>query len=364
MTKNPIKEDLRNRGHVMTRFGLISITLLAASLASPQVRSGDPDAIASFGNLQSDIIHVWGCKDGIQAYSVEAGLCNIGDEALAGGAGLTSNLYRLSDDNKRFEQIGLSWIKYSSWSAGLVPCNACGVFANGCTQSTGLGVGCRDIYSAGQNGAQNSSLGPRSEINPWTGDHYGTTDCTNPDDLTSCRLQVPKADVVSGAQYFLELQAITNDDYESSAALRNNNVSYKPATFGACQACTCDGCGDPACRYQLTAGTGDCESNSDCTDTDACTIANCNDSDPCTSDYCSIAPEEEGTCAHTCTTTSCTACCIGYKEPAIKAWKKYDSSVVETDPIQKFSTRGSSSWPRRPGMWRDVCGSMSTPCIT
>lgn len=355
----------------MTGLGLIATLLgFAASERSARGQSS-PDAVASFSNLQDDVIDVWGCVNGTQAYSVGGGLCNIGDEPLPGGSisMLTSNVYRLSDDKKRFEQIGMSWVKRNPWGAEQGPCRACGVISNGCTPSAGLGVGCSDVYGC-ENGLNRYQMGPRSEINPWTGDS-GTTRCTNRTNVTDCRLQVNKSDVVSDAKYFLELQVITNDDYESSAALRNNNVSYKPATFGGCAGgCTasipacgssqsCDNCGSgDGCVHTLTAGTGacvnhtDCDVNEDCTNDwcingvcqHACTYyplqgtvtcetdANCNDSDSCTTDYCVIEPPDvEGSCQHTCTSASCTTCCLGFKEPAIHAWQASDSSVVETD---------------------------------
>jgi hypothetical protein len=77
----------------------------------------------------------------------------------------------------RLEHIGQSWCKHGFFALSNQQCGTHpwagqnGVPASGNCQSTNgtrLGVGCTDTYSPGLNASQ-SGLGPRFEINPWTG---------------------------------------------------------------------------------------------------------------------------------------------------------------------------------------------------
>ncbi len=79
------------------------------------------------------------------------------------------NLYRLKDD--RFEQIGQSWIKHGFYALASQQCGS-----SPCTfepehlphEGNWLGQNCTDTYSAYLN-AVRSTMGPRHEVNPWTG---------------------------------------------------------------------------------------------------------------------------------------------------------------------------------------------------
>ena len=95
---------------------------------------------------------------------------------------IASNLYRVTAEG-RLEQIGLSWLKHGFFAADSFGCGDCtpNLFDNY------LNLGCQDTYSA-DNNADRSFLGPRSEVNPLTGDwepcgsHFdigdgGTPDC-------------------------------------------------------------------------------------------------------------------------------------------------------------------------------------------
>ena len=378
--KSSITSKIRDRGLIITELGLIVIPLFG--LAAPSaIAQTAPDAVASFGGQGSSAVETWGCENGIQAYSVVGGVCNLGDAPLYGDVSedhvmWTSNLYRLY--NNRFEQIGMSWIKHDDWTIDLNPCTDCGGGLFDCDglNNNALDPGCNDTYDACANGFQNLggglALGPRSQVNAWTGawpvvpnpdpGRY-CGDISGSSGVLGCRLQVAKADFAnySGAQYFLEEQVITPD--ETSAA-RNNNVSYKPATVGSCLQSNCNDqsspCGEPlsctncgsgdGCVYALKAGTGGCSTHSNCDDGEPCTNdrcegnvcqhnctsyftpdcqtdADCNDSDSCTTDSCVQNPEEDFFCEYTCP-GPCIRCC---EEPAIKAWKDADSSVVETE---------------------------------
>ena len=70
--------------------------------------------------------------------------------------------YRLL--NGRFEQIGISWLKHGFFALSNNQCSTCQNPSDG----TFLGVGCSDTYGVSNN--QNRDyLGPREEVNPYTG---------------------------------------------------------------------------------------------------------------------------------------------------------------------------------------------------
>src|SRR5205814_1134915 len=81
---------------------------------------------------------------------------------------IPQNLYRMSggaSNNDRFEQIGQSWLKHAFTA---LQNNACGFGCTPAANGTHLGVGCSDPYDSGLN-AQQSGLGSRAWVNPFTG---------------------------------------------------------------------------------------------------------------------------------------------------------------------------------------------------
>lgn len=70
----------------------------------------------------------------------------------------------------RLEQIGQSWCKHGFYALSNQQCGPHPFTGANCqgTNGTRLGIGCTDTYSASLN-AQQSGLGPRFEINPWSG---------------------------------------------------------------------------------------------------------------------------------------------------------------------------------------------------
>jgi len=153
--------------------------------------------------------------------------CNAGDEVLNWyqlpnnqHPVIGQNLYRLKDG--RLEQIGQAWLKH-----GFAALQGTTCFAD-CVphSSTGLGVHCSDPYSHGLN--QGPGLGPRGEVNPFTGYFDGAT----ADDHTghvhtgiSHGLQVKHADLGNaGARYFAEGHYVAPDD--ATAGNGNNNASW------------------------------------------------------------------------------------------------------------------------------------------
>jgi hypothetical protein len=251
-------------------FGLclsgVSAFFGAGGLWASEAGAVGPDAIAQVG---SELPVVWGCVDGIQAYSTRGGVCNVGNLPLPGDLTAnhpmwTQNLYRLKDN--RFEQIGMSWVKHTAWSDDEGPCTACGVPEDHCHPPDpdtpfALDPGCRDIYTACENSRPE---GPRSQINPSTG-AWPVGAQVPPCDTASaiaCRLQVKMGDlapVSPPAKYFLEQQVITPDD--AAAGNQNNNVSYKTATVGPCAASLCtltNQCDvDPSWVHPISSGAID-----------------------------------------------------------------------------------------------------------
>ena len=175
---------------------------------------------------------------GVNAYDIGTTSCNVGNVDLRWVAStnqhpvIAQNIYRLKDG--RFEQVGLSWVKHGFFAlAG----NLCGT----CNGNGGdvLGVGCSDPYDSGLNGLQ-SSLGPRSAINPVTGAFvYDSTTPGSWPPFSGSRLkrrvQVSAADIDPaqnpGALYFAEGVYISPDD--AAAGNGSNNASYRAMRFVA-----------------------------------------------------------------------------------------------------------------------------------
>ncbi len=119
---------------------------------------------------------------------------------------IPQNLYRMSGgaaNNERFEQIGQSALKHGFFA---LQDNLCALGCNA-TASTTLGSGCSDLYSVSNNSNQ-SSLGSRAWVNPFTGafpntanSHTGHTHTG-----TSHRLLTEVADLIPaqnpGATYY------------------------------------------------------------------------------------------------------------------------------------------------------------------
>ncbi len=138
---------------------------------------------------------------------------------------ITQATYRLSGG--RLEQIGMSWAKHGF---GAAQTNACSL---GCTpfpNNTRLGSGCSDIYGASTNGLQ-SILGPRSEINPWTGVYdYTTSILSSPSPAFNGierRMILNDSDLDAtqwpGATYFGEIYVLAHDDQDHL-----NSVAWEP----------------------------------------------------------------------------------------------------------------------------------------
>jgi hypothetical protein len=187
----------------------------------------------------------WGTLGGVSAYSFGAISCNIGDQILPWIANsnqhpvIASNAYRLKDG--RFEQIGMSWMKHGWGALTNSTCCPCINPQN----FEALGIGCADPYDSGLNGDQGgitsggnlvSGLGPRSQINGYTGAFawpYATQGQSG--NALYKRMQIPMADLDpaqnSGALYFGECYYITPHDAAGVHPL--NNASHRRFTVGS-----------------------------------------------------------------------------------------------------------------------------------
>jgi|TARA_B100000959_G_scaffold114961_1_gene121174 hypothetical protein len=187
------------------------------------------------GDLQE--ILKYGIVGDITSYSVATNVVNIGDEEMPWVAAtnqhpvIAQHMYRMND--KRIEQIGISWVKHGFGSLTLDLFN-CGCVDPGNFEM--IGVGCSDPYTAGLNGDQVgfggiAGLGPRSEVDAALGIFsfpYGSQGQSG--DLIYKRLQVKTNDLDpifnQNAQYFVEGQYVTPHDAQAGNGA--NSVAHRP----------------------------------------------------------------------------------------------------------------------------------------
>lgn len=181
--------------------------------------------------------------NGMSGLSAATTSCNSGDVIVPWEAAMQEDhptiglaMYRLSASGS-LEMIGQNQLKHG-WYA--LSSDQCGF---GCSPSDGsyLGVGCSDTYSAGNN-SNRYDLGPRSEVNPVTGewvacgsffdepsspdgdcdrDYFGTA----PDDVWH-RLEVHDSDLGNpGASYFYEGEYIVRGDRDLQ-----NSIGWRECT--------------------------------------------------------------------------------------------------------------------------------------
>lgn len=207
--------------------------LLISCNAAAHARNVGPDVIV--GDIHQTLS--FGQKDGVFAFAIGTTSCNVGDRELnwidntPAHPVIAQNLYRLEDG--RFQQIGLSWLKHGFFA---LQRSVCSTEDNPCRPSATpdhLGVGCSDPYDATLNGSQ-PRLGPRSEVNAFTGEFPFPPRLNAPiDDLTSRRLRVAGEDIDPGkhqsTRYFVEAEYIAADDAASHNGL--NNASYREVEF-------------------------------------------------------------------------------------------------------------------------------------
>lgn len=200
----------------------------------PDVVVGDLSGLAQFGSSS-------GTQVGL---AVGTDSCNFGTVNLNWFANpqndhpvIPQNLYRMSANGDRFEQIGQSNVKHAFTA---LTNNICSLGCNGVGGSQ-LGSGCSDPYGASLNSGP--SLGSRAWINPFTGAYPRNDGATPNNDHTghahtgpSHRILVEIADLSTtnnpGATYFTESQYITPHEYawcqtHPGECNMYNNVSYR-----------------------------------------------------------------------------------------------------------------------------------------
>ncbi|MFO0972680.1 MAG: hypothetical protein U1A27_04460 [Phycisphaerae bacterium] len=205
---------------------LVGTICAACAALAGTARAAGPDVIVS----DLPAVNYFGAVGLLRGYAVGTTSCNIGDTPADWLAGtnqhpvIAQNVYRLRDG--RFEQIGLSWAKHGFLVIGGTICGTCDDAG-----SDHLGVGCSDTYSAQLNGSQ-MRLGPRSEVNPSTGQFpypYGLQWGQTGDPIFK-RVQLDENDLRPalnpGALYVIEGHYIHPADAAAGNGL--NNASYRP----------------------------------------------------------------------------------------------------------------------------------------
>ena len=184
-------------------------------------------ALAQYGRSE-DIV---GLAVATTAWNLGDADCHWFPSPSADHAFIVMNLFRLKDD--RIEQIGQSWVKHTFYALGNTQCGGSCSFESGHHQGNWLGQGCTDTYSAPLNAIQ-SGMGPRHEVNPWTGVWtYEGSHMSSPhghDGQIEHRLQAHDADLDPaqnpGATYYIEGFYLMFDDVSLM-----NNASWKPVTI-------------------------------------------------------------------------------------------------------------------------------------
>lgn len=179
----------------------------------------------------------WGASGGLRAYSVGTTSCNRGDEPLNWISGnnqhpvIAQNLYRVTlpdagppVEHGTIEMLGISWLKHGfvSINSATSGCGTC----PGSPPGSQLGVGCTDPYSSGLNGSQ-SRLGPRSEVDAFTGYFVYPHGLPSGDPTLAGRLVVDQSEIVNDPsyRYFVEGQYVAPDDATAGNGL--NNASHR-----------------------------------------------------------------------------------------------------------------------------------------
>jgi hypothetical protein len=201
----------------------------------PDIITGDIGLFGGLGQFGSN-----GTQVGLAPSTTS---CNAGDQVVnffalpaTNHPVIPHNLYRMSGgsgNDERFEQIGQGWPKHAFGADQADDCFICQLGGN----FNHLGVGCSDTYANFQN-AEQSDLGSRALINPFTGIFQSTANNHNGHvhDGTSHRILVPVSDLNTtlnpGATYYAEVQYISSDEYawcqtHPGQCNMYNNASYR-----------------------------------------------------------------------------------------------------------------------------------------
>jgi len=199
------------------------VMFLPVHSQGPDVIVGQLNGVANYASTTT--------PDGtFEVFSVGTTSCNIGDDLLQWQSDTSlhpvigQNLYKIQGGV--LEQIGQSWLKHGFCALSQTLCGPCAS-----TPCPTLGIGCSDPYTASRNGTQ-STLGPRTQVNPSTGEFPYPFVAPDPPTNVGRRLQVPVELLIAsadGAQYFVDGQYITADD--TAAGNHMNNISICQVTM-------------------------------------------------------------------------------------------------------------------------------------
>ncbi len=172
----------------------------------------------------------------ITAYSVGTLACNIGNRRANWIASTNQHplifyaMFRLMDG--RYEQIGLSWVKHGFYALSQTFCwPGTGDICGDPTDGSQLGVHCSDPYSHYLNGVQ-SNMSLRSDANPHTGYFPYPWEAPDWDDLTDKRMQIHDADIdpdFNPGALFFVEGHYIHPD-DCAAGTQDNNASYRRVT--------------------------------------------------------------------------------------------------------------------------------------
>ena len=219
-----IEDQVAGETGILVAWSLHFFDVPPAYLPAPDLIAGDHQQMSQLGREGDEV--------GLMLQSV---CCNHGDEPLDWHGNpdprhpfMVFNLYRVSAN--RIVQVGSSWAKHAPGPA--TTANACGFGCSVPTDPYTLGIGCSDIYSAGYNGTQ-TVLGPRSEIDPWTGNYdYNSSILNGPLGSTTPvdrRLRVYDVDldpsINPNSDLFVEALYIAHDDPNPG-----DNMIHEPVT--------------------------------------------------------------------------------------------------------------------------------------
>jgi hypothetical protein len=184
--------------------------------------------------------HIGTFPTGVAGLSAATTSCNNGDTNVPWNAPMAEThpfiglaLFRLKDD--RMEMIGQNGMKHGWFALANDQCDL------GCVGGGGtyLAVGCSDTYSSGNNGSR-FYLGPRAEVNPYTGawEACGSyfdgipVDCVRDEngdglDAVAHRLEVADADLgdTTATYYYEGCYYVADDDSTY------NNIGWRECTM-------------------------------------------------------------------------------------------------------------------------------------
>ena len=221
------------------RCGVVAAAAALLVVGATAARAEAPNGVVGPDVVVFDIpsTYYWGTSGLTRAYSVGTTSCNRGDVPVEWVSStnqhpvIAQNLYRVTlpdagppVEHGTIEMLGISWLKHGFVSVNGSSCDTCQYPPNGGAQ---LGVGCSDPYSASLNGSQ-SNLGPRSEVNAFTGYFLEPPGSPSGDPTLAGRINVLASEIVndpSRYRYFVEGEYIAPDDALAGNGL--NNASHR-----------------------------------------------------------------------------------------------------------------------------------------